>query len=164
MIVELLAAAAIGVLFFLPWFGILNDMLSGAEIFPAMRELMQGSDYAWAAYSFLLLYFIPLLALITVICFIALRPRLVRSNFITLCDTTIVLFIALILIGALQAGGDYGKALLDMMARMGMLFWVMLALSVAGLIFVAIAKAVRKPVLRAAEPDMPPESRSARHQ
>lgn len=156
-VVEFILSIAIGVLFFLPWFGFAGDTISGAEIFPVMRDAMKDSPYSWAAYTLLLLYVIPLLAVISAICFIVLKPRAVRRNFISLCESTLILLIALVLVVALSAseGKDYWNVLLKTASGMGALYWAMLALPVAGLIFSAIAKSVSKPPLRAAEPGGP---------
>ncbi len=156
--VEFIAAAGLTVLFFLPGFGFLGKAISCAGIFPMMRETMQSSEYGWAAYTFLLLYIIPLLAVVCAICFIAGNKHAVRSNFVSLCYTTIALLVILILTGAYSVSGfaDYGQSLLDTVSGMGTPFWIMIAVSVAGLIFSAIARSMRKPVVYAAGSGAPP--------
>jgi len=156
-IVEFILSIAIGVLFFLPWFGFMGSTVSGAGIYPMMKDLMQDLPHGWVSYTFLLLYLIPLFAIISVICFIALRKRAVRSSFLSLCDSTIILLLVLVLVGALALtdSENYGQTLLDLVSGMGAAYWGMLALSVGGLIFAAVAKSMRKPPLKAAESDKP---------
>ncbi len=152
-IVEFILSIAIGALFFLPWLSFLGKEVSGAGIFPMMRELMQDVPHGWVSYSFLLLYLIPLFALASVISFLALRSRAVRRYFVSLCDTTIFLLVVLVLVGALALSGgeDYGQTLLGMISGIGVVYWVVLGIAVAGLVFAGIAKATRKPPLKAAE-------------
>jgi hypothetical protein len=157
MIVEFIIAAVLAVLFFLPGFGFLGKTVSCAGIFTLMRDMMQSSQYGWAAYTFLLLYLIPLFALICAICFISGKKRAVRGNFVSLCNITISLLVILILTGAYSASGfdNYGQSLLDTITGMGAPYWIMLALSVAGLIITGIARAMRKPVMYKADPPPP---------
>lgn len=156
--VEFIAAAGLIVLFFLPGFGFLGKSVSCAGIFPMMRETMQSSQYGWAAYTFLLLYIIPLFALICAICFIAGNKRAMRSNFVSLCYTTIALLVILTLTGAYSVSGfdNFGQSLLDTISGMGTPFWIMIAVSVAGLIFSGIARSMRKPVVYSAGSGAPP--------
>lgn len=157
MVIELILSVATGALFFLPWFGFLGKTYSGLEIYPRMKELMQPSEYWWAAYTFLLLYVIPLLAIICLILFIAMRRNALHTSFISLCDATLILLIVLVLTGAYAMSGfeDFGQGLITMITGMGIIFWVMLALSVVGLIFAAVSRAMRKPPLISAPQDTP---------
>lgn len=158
--VEFIAAAGLIALFFLPGFGFLSKAVSCAGIFPMMREMMESSQYAWTAYTFLLLYIIPLLAIVCVICFIAGNKRAVRSNFVSLCYTTIALLVILILAGAYSVSGfeNYDRSLADTITGMGTPFWIMVAVSVAGLIFAGIARSMRKPAVYKAGSAVPPDT------
>ncbi len=158
--VEFIVAAGLTVLFFLPGFGFLSKAVSCAGIFPMMREMMESSQYGWAAYTFLLLYIIPLLAIICVICFFAGKKHAVRSNFVSLCYTTIALLVILILAGAYSVSGfeNYGQSLVDTVSGMGTPFWIMIAVSVAGLIFAGIARSMRKPVVYTVGSGAPPDT------
>lgn len=163
MTVEFIIAVLLAVLFFLPGFGFLDKTVSAAGIFPMMRGMMQSTGYAWCAYTFLLLYIIPLFALICAICFIARNRRALRGNFDSLCYTALALLVILMLTGAYSVSGfeDYVQSLLDTISGMGTVFWVMIALSVAGLIFAGIARSLRKPVIKAAGPSAPPPNTPA---
>ena len=141
MIVKFIICIIMGAMFFLPWIRILFIPVSGAKAFPALLDVLNYSDYKWVAYLFILLYLIPLLCIICIINFLAQNRLKMHKNFISLCTVSIFELAILILLGAYinQSMGDFGKAVVSLLANVETAFWILLGMAVFGLIFSGVA-------------------------
>ena len=144
MITQAVGAALFILLFFLPIFAIDywidTYTISCATFFPNVNDVA-GYGTSSLYYLLLLLYLIPAFAALTIIFFLTRNRKTTNAMFIATCISALVNML-LFIVYATADSYDPGASLEAMFNQLTAVYWLILVLAVAGLIF---AIATRQP-------------------